>query len=263
METFQPQQTSPGNLFAQGVVGGALGGYVYVLLMTVWQVDPPLWMVLSATALCIGLGSVVGVIEAIAIRALYLLMGIQMRAAMRASVASVVATLSVGLIDMQYKVSENDLTVSLIMTLSFAAPPALMIDSNIRLSKLFTSGSVADPAALPLRFLSFGVTALWLLCVAQQARQPLFPALAILGWLPLLYMGMSAVLTFSSPPRLLLLILGIGGNLPVLLCSWSFFREYFFFYGPDWLLVLAAICWAFLISWAIFLIARLSVAEAV
>lgn len=248
-------------MFAQGVVGGAIGGYVYVLLITLWQVDAPLWMVLSSTLLCMELGSIIGVIEAMVIRALYLLMGIQMAAATRVSVASVVAALSVGLIDIQYKVSENDLTVWLIMTLSFAVPPALMIDSDIRLSKLFTSGSGADPGALPLRFLSLGVTALWLLLLAQQARTPLFGALAILGWLPLLYMGMSAFLTFTSPPRLLLLILGIGGNLPVVLCSWVFFSEYFFFYGPDWLLILAAICWAFLISWAIFLIARLSVAK--
>jgi hypothetical protein len=249
-------KTTSGNLFAQGLVGGAFGGYVYVLLIILCQVDAPLWMVLSATPFCMVLGSIIGVIEAMVIRTLYRLTGFQMPAAMRVSVASVVATLSVGFVSFQPKVSENDLTVWLIMMLSFAVPPALMIDSNIRLSKLFTS---ALGGALPLRFLSLGVTGLWLLFLAQQARTPLFIVLRMLGWLPLLYLGISAFLTFTSPGRLVLLVLGIGGNVPVVLCSWVFFSEYYFFYGPDWLLVLSIICWAFLISWTIFVIARVSV----
>ncbi len=272
---MKTRQIVPGSFLAQGVAGGALGGFIFVFLITLWEGSPAFWAVLEFTFPCMVLGSIIGVIEAISIWGLYCLTGIQMRAAMRATIASILATLIVGLV--QFEVPESDLTAWLITTMSFAVTPALLIDSNFRPSELFTFGTMAVrgvgfdvifesrsasaiAGTLPLRFLGLGITGLWLLVIAHTPKgDASFTGAVIVAGLPLTYLGISTFLTFRSPGKLLLLLLGIGGNIPVFFGGWLSFAVYGSFSQAEEFLITGIICCAFLISWAIFLIARLSV----
>jgi len=200
-----------------------------------------------------------------------------MRAATRVSVVSVVATLIVVLAGFQFEDVDSALSTLLMTALSFAVPPALMVGSRIRPAELFTFGTIAVrgvgfdelfesksvwaiAGTLPLRFLCFVITGLWLLILAQQPKgeAPFIPFI-IVGGLPLLYMGISAFLTFRSPGKLLLLLLGIGGNIPVIMGSLLSFSLYSSFHAMNDMLILTIICWSFLFSWTIFLFARLTV----
>jgi len=270
-------QPTLGNFLAQGFAGGALGAFIYVLLSTLRQENSDFLALLTFTPFCMIIGSIIGVIEAACTWGLYNSAGIQMRAATRASVVSIVATLIVVLAGLQFKGVDSALSSLLMMTLSFAVPPALITGSNIRPSELFTFGTIAVrgvgfdelfesksvwaiAGTLPLRFLSLGIAGLWLLYLAHRADiDGLNDSAIIVGGLPLLYTGISAFLTFRSPGKLLLLLLGIGGNIPVVLGGLLAFSLYCSFPSMNDLLVLSEICLAFLFSWTIFLMARMSV----
>lgn len=275
MKSSQPQQTVRGSFLAQGLAGGALGGFAYVFFVTLCEGNSDFWTVLSYTPLCMVLGSVIGVMEAAGLWSLYHFTGIQMRAAMRASIASVVATLVVVAVVLFEGVEDDH--AWLIMTVSLVVPPALIIGSNLRPSELFTFGRLAVRGdgfdelyesrnvwaialTLPLRFLSLGLAGVLLLHLAYEPKgNSPFGALAIVYGLPLTYLVVSAFLTFRSPGKLLVLFLGIGGNIPVVLGGLLSYGVYNSFYNINEFLILFKICCAFLISWTIFLIARLSV----
>ena len=269
-------QPTVGNFLAQGIAGGALGGFTYVFLITLREGSSDMWMVLSSTPFCMIIGSIIGVIEAACVWVLYSSAGIRLRAATRVSIASVVATLIVVVAGFQFEGIERALITLLMSFLSFAVPPALMVDSNVRPWKLFTAGYIAErddgidhlfesksawaiAGTLPLRFLSLTIAGLWLLYIANQPKgnEPNL-WLALVYGLPLLYTGISAFLTFRSPGKLLVLFLGIGGNIPVVIAGLICFSLYTSFHSTTRLL-LSEICLAFVFSWTIFLMARLSV----
>jgi len=270
-------QPTIGNFLAQGIAGGALGGFTYVFLITLREGSSNIWMVLSFTPFCMIIGSIIGVIEAACLWVLYSSAGIRLRAATRVSIASVVATLIVAFAGFQFEGVERALVTLLMSFLSFAVPPALMVDSNIRPWKLFTAGYIAErddgidqlfeskspwaiAGTLPLRFLSLTIAGLWLLYIANQPKgnEPNL-WLALVYGLPLLYTGISAFLTFRSPGKLLVLFLGIGGNIPVILGGLICYAVSNTYSGATDIAMLFKICCAFLVSWTIFLTARLSV----
>jgi hypothetical protein len=269
-------QPTVGSFLAQGLAGGALGGFIFVFLSTLREGSSGFAATVYSTFFCMVVGSIIGVIEAACTWGLYN-SGIQLRAATRVSVVSVVATLIVVLAGFQFKGVESALSYLLMMTLSFAVPPALLAGSNFRPSELFTFGTIAVRGVgfdelfesksvwaivgtLPLRFLSLVTAGLWLLYIAQAPKGNASSIeIAIVSALPLLYTGISAFLTFRSPGKLLLLLLGIGGNIPVVIGGLICFSLYTSFHGTTHLLVLSEICLAFLFSWTIFLMARLSV----
>ena len=268
-------QPTVGSFLAQGLVGGALGGFIFVFLSTLREGSSGFAATVYSTSFCMVVGSIIGVIEAACAWGLYN-SGIQLRAATRVSVVSVVATLIVVLAGFQFKGVESALSYLLMMTLSFAVPPALLAGSNFRPSELFTFGTIAVrgvgfdelyesksgwaiAGTLPLRFLSLAIAGLWLLYIAQAPKGNASSIeIAIVSGLPLLYTGISAFLTFRSPGKLLLLLLGIGGNIPVVIAGLICFSLYTSFHSTTGLL-LSEICLAFLFSWTIFLMARLSV----
>lgn len=269
-------QPTVGSFLAQGLVGGALGGFIFVFLSTLREGSSGFAATVYSTSFCMVVGSIIGVIEAACAWGLYN-SGIQLRAATRVSVVSVVATLIVVLAGFQFKGVESALSYLLMMTLSFAVPPALLAGSNFRPSELFTFGTIAVrgvgfdelyesksgwaiAGTLPLRFLSLVIAGLWLLYVANEPKDYASSIqVAIITGLPLLYTGISTFLTFRSPGKLLLLLLGIGGNVPVLLGGLLCFGVSRTYPSMHYLLVLSEICLAFLFSWTIFLMARLSV----
>jgi hypothetical protein len=268
-------QPTVGSFLAQGLAGGALGGFIFVFLSTLREGSSGFAATVYSTFFCMVVGSIIGVIEAACTWGLYN-SGIQLRAATRVSVVSVVATLIIVLAGFQFKGVESALSYLLMMTLSFAVPPALLARSNFRPSELFTFGTIAVrgvgfdelfesksgwaiAGTLPLRFLSLVTAGLWLLYIAQAPKGNASSIeIAIVSGLPLLYTGISAFLTFRSPGKLLLLLLGIGGNIPVVIGGLLCFSLYTSFHSTTRLL-LSEICLAFLFSWTIFLMARLSV----
>lgn len=269
---FQP---TVGSFLAQGLVGGALGGFIFVFLSTLREGSSGFAATVYSTSFCMVVGSIIGVIEAACAWGLYN-SGVQLRAATRVSVVSVVATLIVILAGFQFEGVESALSYLLMMTLSFAVPPALLAGSNFRPSELFTFGTIAVrgvgfdelfesksvwaiAGTLPLRFLSLVIAGLWLLYIAQRTHvDEVNIGFIIFCGLPVLYTAISAFLTFRSPGKLLLLLLGIGGNVPVILGGLLCFSLYTSFHGTA-ALILSEICLAFLFSWTIFLMARLSV----
>jgi hypothetical protein len=269
-------QPTVGSFLAQGLAGGALGGFIFVFLSTLREGSSGFAATVYSTFFCMVVGSIIGVIEAACTWGLYN-SGIQLRAATRVSVVSVVATLIIVLAGFQFKGVESALSYLLMMTLSFAVPPALLAGSNFRPSELFTFGTIAVrgvgfdelfesksgwaiAGTLPLRFLSLAIAGLWLLYVANEPKDYASSIeVAIITGLPLLYTGISTFLTFRSPGKLLLLLPGIGGNVPVLLGGLLCFGVSRTYPSMHYLLVLSEICLAFLFSWTIFLMARLSV----
>ncbi|HEU4933601.1 MAG TPA: hypothetical protein VFT48_16060 [Pyrinomonadaceae bacterium] len=275
MKCHQPM---PGSLLAQGIVGGALGGFAYVFFITLGEGNDNFKALLASTLASMLLGSLIGAIEATSFGGLYWLTGTRMGLATRASIATVVVTLIVLFAGIQLGGDESKLTRLLITTMSFVIPPLLFIDSNFRASQLFTFGSMAVRGVgfnvifesrsvgaivgtLPLRFLSLGMAGVWLLSIAAHAPKGDGPYVwkIIVAGTPLLYLAISAFLTFKSPAKLILLFLGIGGNIPVFLGGWLAFSVYSAFSHAEDLLITGIICCAFLITWAIFLFARLTV----
>lgn len=270
-------QPTLGTFLSQGLAGGALGGFLSLFLTTLREGSSDFWATLSFIPLCVVVGSIIGVIEAACIWGVYSSGGIQMRAATRVSLASGVATLIVVLAGLQFKNVESALSSLLMTTLSFAVPPALLVGSNIRPSALFRFGTIAIrgdgvdelfesksvwaiAGTLPLRFLSLGIAGLWLLQLAREPKNATANIGAIIvGSLPLLYTAISAFLTFRSPGKLLLLVLGILGNVPVVLGGLICFSLSRSFPSMHDVFILSQICLAFLFSWTIFLMARMSV----
>ena len=274
MKDYQPM---PNSLLAQGFVGGALGGFAYVFFITLWEGSANFQSLLAFTPVSMLLGGIIGVIEATSIAGLCWLTGTKICLGTRASIATVVVTLIVISAGLLLGADESKLTRLLITTMSFVIPAVLLIGSNFRASELFTFGTMAVrgvgfnvifesrsveaiAGTLPLRFLSLSIAGVWLLFIAHEPKGNgpyLWPI--IVAGTPLLYLGISAFLTFKSPAKLILLFLGIGGNIPVFFGGWISFSIYASFSHAGEPLILGIICSAFLITWAIFLFARLTV----
>src|ERR1044072_2243110 len=114
---MQDQQITAGSFLAQGVVGGALGGYLYVFLLTLREGSPDLWTAVVLTLPCMLLGSLIGVVAGSSIWGLHSSTGIQMRAATRVSIASIAGTLIVAVAGLQFENVDSALSTLLMMTL--------------------------------------------------------------------------------------------------------------------------------------------------
>lgn len=125
--------------------------------------------------------------------------------------------------------------------------------------RCMSPGDWPTTATWPLRFLCLSVTVLWLFILARDTKGGAIDfGFFIFAGLPLLYMGISAFLTFDPPGKTLLLVLGIVGNIPVVLGSLVSLSVYCSFSRAEAFLILFIICWAFIISWAIFVAARIN-----
>lgn len=125
--------------------------------------------------------------------------------------------------------------------------------------RFMSPGDWPTTATWPLRFMCLSVTVLWLFILARDTKgSDIDFGFILFAGLPLLYMGISAFLTFNQPGKTLLLVLAILGNLPVVLGSLVSLAAYGTFPKAKELLILFIICWAFIISWAIFVAARIN-----
>jgi len=234
-------------------------------------------MILDLTSLALFAGGIIGPIKATLMWAVFRLTGMQYRAITRVAATSILAFLFIALIWRQFDFDDGFLRGSLIWTLSVGIPVAMLAGSRVKPWEIFTFGSIATGngdersgsgsilatlGTLPLRFLSIATTAIFLLYGVPQIAKAhdLDEALAITIYLSIVvfYPSFSAYLTFRSPRKKVLFVIGVLINVPMILLDIIGFRDYLkHSYSKD-PLIAAVICSSFIIAWGIFLVARLT-----
>jgi hypothetical protein len=274
-KSFQLEQTVPGSFFFQGIAGGLLSGFICLLTIGLWvKEDSPSDWVIPLTPVYMIMGAIVGVVQATLIWGAYRITGLQLRVLTRVAATTICIALISAFIYYKQGITNNTQFATGVGIWWLAAlPVALLVGSLVKPWEFFTFGSLATSngtsirsrsvlatlGTLPLRLLSIFAIVVWILTFACLRyikidvvdRRLLFAA-------PLLYFAASTYLTFRSPRKRLLLVIGILLNVPTAFLFYlsheiSFSRDSF---GEEipWLVQMSGM---FLIAWAIFLVARM------
>jgi hypothetical protein len=275
--SFQLEKKVPGTFLMQGLLGGVLGGYVAAIIAGIAWNEDNFIMTLDLTALLVFTGGIVGIVKATFMWGLVRLTGIKYRAATRVTTTSILATLFTAVIGRQFNFDEEFLRGSMVWSLSVGIPIALLVGSGVKPWKLFTFGSIAGGdvghrsglriilatlGTLPLRFISIGAIVSLLLYITSQytwVELNDFLVMTLLMSIAVSYPAFSAYITFRSPRKVVLLVLGLVINFPVTLIWVIAFREYLNEIPGRYSFMFTAISSLFIVAWVIFLIARLSV----
>jgi len=273
---FQLEKSVPGTFLMQGALGGVLGGYVAALIGAIAWRKTDFVRTLELTNLTVFTGAIIGVIKATLMWAVVRLTGIQYRAFTRVAATSILASLIIAVLGRQFDFDENFLPGCLIWSLSVGIPVALLVGSRVKPWEVFTFGSIAgatvnkqSPASnilrtlltLPLRFMSIGAIALLLLYATPKIEvYDIDRILLVTLFLTVLlfYPLFSAYLTFRSPGKIALFVLGLVSNFPVILLSVACYRDYLRNPRSGEPLFNLLVCSSFIVAWTIFLVARLS-----
>ena len=278
--SFELEKTVPGLFLLQGLLGGLVAGVVYAAAICFWNerfkfIDG----VVIAAYLGIA-GSVAGVFKSIIMWAPYVLTRIQLRLATRVAITSLGTGVFALLVALKFGYgfeSPNDTAAFVLTMVAGGLPTAILVGSSIKPWELFTFGSIAfgdsrtggrvgsksvlaTLGTLPLRFLSLIGLALWILACAREFDPQQHVISAIITFLvPVIYLWYSAYVTFKSPHRFLLVVSAVALNLPVGVITYFAYTigrgSYLF---AEALPYVCGIGSAFLLAWAIFLIARLN-----
>jgi len=277
--SFQLEKTFPGVFLLQGWFGGLVTGLVYTAALCFWNSYQFTDAVFMSPYFFI-LGSFTGVFKSIIMWVPYRLTRIQVRPVTRVVITSIGTGVFAFLLALTFGYGlkrPNDTTGWVLTLIAGGLPTAILVGSNVKPWELFTFGSIAVgdsrtggrvgsksvPATLgtfPLRFLSLIALAMWILaCAGKLDLTQGIIGLAIVFFIPVIYLLYSAYVTFKSPHRILLLVSGIALNLPVGLVTYLTYKipRGSFLYTEN-LPYVIGIGSAFLIAWAIFLIARLT-----
>jgi len=273
---FQLEKSVPGTFLMQGALGGVLGGYVGALIGAIAWRETDFAGTLELTNLTVFYGAFIGVIKATLMWGVVRVTGIQYRAFTRVAASSILASLIIAALGWQFDFDEDFLPGCLIGSLSVGIPVALLVGSRVKPWEIFTFGSIAGATlnkqstagnifrtllTLPLRFMSIGAIALLLLFATPKIEvYDIDRLLLVTLFLTILlfYPLFSAYLTFRSPGKIALFVLGVLSNFPVILLGVACYRDYV--RSPRWgePLVNVVVCSSFIAAWAIFLVARLS-----
>ena len=276
--SFQLEETYIGLFLFQGLLGGILTGFVYLVAMSYWHhsrfIDA-----LYMFSYCAIFGSIVGVIKATIMWFPYRLTGIQVRPAARVMITSIGTGAFALLLALKFGYGferPNDTAAWVLTVFAGGLPTAILVGSRVKPWELFSFGSIAvgdsrtggrvgsksvlaTLATLPLRFLSLIALALLILaCVSKHDSTPrgIGPSSVFFVVIYLLY---TAYVTFKSPHRVLLLVSCIVLNLPVgLITCYAYGINPGSYLFTEALPYVCGIGSAFLISWAFFLVARLT-----
>ncbi len=267
---FQLEQTVPGAFLIQGFTGGALAGYLFTVFLILINPHPRNIDVAIYLPFVMSVFGVLGLSTAIPVWAIHRLTEIRMRAPVRIVVSTVISTALLSLLF--YLAGEITLYVvrgAAISSFLLWLPAALLAGSRVKPWYFFAWWSIAVqqhgfttrlsstnvPAiigVLPLRLLSvlglafwiFATAAIWPISKASVTQGILF------GLVPIAYFAASTYLTFRSPRKLVLLVLGLLINLPIIYLS---------FVGPhlDWNIywtyqtsaVVVGLCTISLLAW--------------
>ena len=278
--SFELEKTIPGIFLLQGWLGGIVAGVVYTAAICFWKERFAFIEAVFISAYLGILGSVAGVFKSIIMWVPYVLTRIQLRRATRVAITSICTGVFALLLALTFGYGFerlNDTAAFVLTMVAGGLPTAILVGSSIKPWELFTFGSIAigdsrtggrvgsksvlgTLGTLPLRFLSLIGLALWILACAREFDPQQHVISGVITFLvPLIYLWYSAYVTFKSPHRVLLLVSGIALNLPVAVITYFAYKihpgSYLF---NEALLYVSGIGSAFLIAWAIFLIARLN-----
>jgi len=279
--SFQLEKTVPGIFLLQGCFGGIVAGVVYVAAIFLSDEHFTVTEALFISPYLLILGSFAGLFKSIMMWVPYRLAKIQVRPVTRVAITSIGTGLFALLLALMFGYGferPNDTAKWVLSLLAGGLPTAILVGSRVKPWELFTFGSLAvgdsrtggrvgsksvlaTLATLPLRFLSLIALALWILagaCNFDPSQGLIRPA--IVFFVPFIYLLYSAYVTFKSPHRVLLLVSCIALNLPVgLITCYAYIIAPGSYLFTEALPYVCGIGSAFLIAWAIFLVARLNV----
>ena len=274
---FQLEETVPGSFFFQGLAGGMLAGFIFVVTVSLLEEHPRIQWIVPLTPIYMIMGSILGVMKGSLMWGTYRLTGIRLRAAARVAITSACVGLIAWAIALKNGIAdERQFAIFIGIALLTALPVALLVGSGVKPWELFTFGSIANDknrnrtgsksvlaslGALPLRFLSIMWLGLWILDFTCDRRRELgLLNAAVVFAVPLIYLLFSTYVSFRSPAKIMLLVTGLAINIPVgLIAFYSDTMQakvHLLGEGPS---LLIRSCNWFLIAWGIFLIARLTV----
>lgn len=272
---FQLEATYPGIFLLQGWLGGILGGYITMVSVCLFNETADLlfavfWMYLFVIPL-----SIVAIVKSTILWAGYRLTGIQLGPVGRVTITTICVSLLALFTAFQFEIVEVEYLAAWVGTFVVVSlPTALLIGSNFKPWELCTFGSMAVSGervgstsvlatlgTLPLRVLSLGALAFWILFVACQRKIETIP-LEVLAALSgsLIYLVSSAYLTFRSPRKTNLVVAALVVNLPLAALAVLAYLNYPSVTFPwEALVAIGVICTTFVLAWVLFLAARLSV----
>jgi hypothetical protein len=277
--SFAVEEFIPGTFALQGVFGGLVGALVWVWGLILWSGKPDFMEMVSIIPQTMFVGAIFGAILATIIWLTHSGTDLRTGAGMRvALMINIVGAVAIVLSKFPELMSDGYFPTWVMVSLVSCLPVALLVGSRVKPWELFTFGSVAvlrksvqtrvgsqngwaTLGTLPLRFLSIVMLAVWILKFSCERK---FDAGVIRGALmfiaPMVYPAISAYVTFRSPRKFILLMIGIAINLPQGLISTAAFANSS---NTSWVSQLPAnvnfVCLAFTVAWTLFLIARLSV----
>ena len=268
--SFQLEETAYGTFLLQGWCGGILSGFVYTTALGFWEAPYYLFEALFVSIYFIALTNMLGVMKSIVMWAPYRWKKFQPRAATRIVLTSLATAVFAFVTGRLYSNDPNNWIPWVIVLVLGGMPTAMLVGSSVKPWDLFTFGCIAGKrvrsvwgtlGTLPLRFMSLLALAVWILYLAiQLGRDQWSWRLSPFFVLPAVYLILSATVTFRSPRKLLLLIIGVCVNIPVaIVASFPHAIRTEVFAEGDISLAILVIGSMFLSAWAIFLLARLTV----
>lgn len=279
--SFQLEKDIPGLFILQGASAGMVAGLIYAAAMCLWHEHFEFTRALFISPYLFFVASFAGVFKSILMWVPYRLTKIKVRPAIRVMLTSIGTGVLAFVLAYKFGYGferPTDTAAWVVTMLAGGLPTAMLVGSRVKPWEIFTFGSIAvgdsrtggrvgsksvlaTLATLPLRLLSLLCLALWILagaCEYDPNQGVIRPA--IVFFIPFIYLLYSAYVTFKSPHRVLLLVSCIALNLPV-----GFITCYAYIIAPGSYLFTEALPYvcgigsAFLIAWAIFLVARLNV----
>ena len=268
--SFELEETSPGTFLLQGLLGGVVSGLVYTVALCLWEPPRKFINVLIWAPFISVFAGILGVLKSILMWIPYRFAKVQPGAVTRVGLTSIATSIFAVSIALLFNYRDpNKLTAWVNTLLVGGLPTAILVGSNVKPWELFAFGSIDEQrlrsvwgalGTLPLRFLSLLVFALWTLyVVCWISVEKWWANAAILVFLPpAFYLLVSAYLTFKSPHKVVLFVIGLVLNLPVGIVVRISYEvvPYRTFETPLYVFTIST---SLLIAWLVFLIARLSV----
>ncbi len=278
--SYQSKEPGIGTYIFQGFAGGMLVGYLLMLLVLIGWPSPVNFVVMLYVCVPMFVVGGLGTIKAIPFWALNRFLGFRLPVLARIISGGFLPTsLWLFLLIREGKASDETLLISTGAVFLLSLPTSLLIGSRVRPWEFFTYGSmvfrengiyrrhtVTDApvilGGLMLRIIATGGLLLSVLVVAcgrELIGKDIWKDF-IFYYFPMFYFALSVYLTFRSPRKSVLLILGVILNVPLglpLYLGSKFFIE--IGWQAEDSTALFLVCTIFLAAWTGFIATQLSV----